>query len=175
MKIRHLILFFLIISGQTAFAQVSLEQARSMYFGMDKDECGALKLSESFGNKAPADVVLLAYYGASTAAAPNCIGNPAKKIAYFRRGKQMLDDAVAKKPGQLEIRFLRFATQTKAPSFLGYNANIQDDKKFILENIKQFGSQPANREIAAKIAGFMVDSGQLTSNESARIKTLANQ
>ncbi|HCT70477.1 MAG TPA: hypothetical protein DF409_04905 [Bacteroidales bacterium] len=86
----------------------------------------------------------------------------------------MLEDAVAKKPGQLEIRFLRFATQTKAPSFLGYNANIQDDKKFILENIKQFGNQPANREIASKIAGFMVDSGQLTSNESARIKILAN-
>ncbi|HPJ62753.1 hypothetical protein [Lentimicrobium sp.] len=174
MKIKGFFLLLLIFSGQTALAQVSLDMARKMYFGMDKDECGALKLSEKFGNTPPADPVLLAYYGASTAAAPNCIGNPAKKISYFRKGKQMLEEAVTKKPGQLEIRFLRFATQTKAPSFLGYNANIQEDKKFILENINRFGSQPSNRETAAKIAGFMVDSGQLTKDEALRIKTVAN-
>lgn len=155
---------------QMATAQVNLSQARSSYLGMKVNKCNALELSKKFDNSQPSDALLKAYWGASAAAAPECLSNPLEKIKYFRKGKGLLDESVKQQPNHMEIRFLRFATQTKAPSFLGYNDNIQEDKNLILKNIATFAKTPSNEEMAGHIASFMMDSEDLSPAEKTNLK-----
>lgn len=165
MKIQFLFVLILFSTLPFVNAQVTLSQARIDYLSMAKDECKALELSKKFDKLPPSDVLLKAYYGASLAAAPACLGNPMDKLKYFRKGKQFLDEAVKLQPAQVEIRFLRFATQTKAPSFLGYSGNIDEDKKYILENIKTYNKTIGNAEMTRQMASFLLNSGELSSNE----------
>ena len=167
-----IILLMFIASIQISTAQVSLTQARSMYLGMKDDKCNSLELSKKFENSQPKDALLKAYWGASTAAAPECLSNPMEKIKYFRKGKTLLDESVKAQPDQMEIRFLRFATQTKAPSFLGYNGNIKEDKRIILENIADYAKISSNKIMAGHIASFMMDSGELSKAEKTSLKQL---
>ena len=44
----------------------------------------------------------------------------------------MLEKAIASEKNDIELRFLRFTAQTNMPFFLGYSANIESDKEFIL-------------------------------------------
>lgn len=166
-------LFVLLFSTiQIVEAQVTLSQARSNYLGMDKDECKALELSKKFEKSPPSDALLKAYFGASLAAAPACIGSPMEKLKYFRRGKQLLDESVKQQSTNVEIRFLRFATQTKAPSFLGYTSNIDEDKIFILKNIGSYAKSADNADMSKQIAKFLIASGELSSSEKAGLTAI---
>ncbi|MFH1118934.1 MAG: hypothetical protein V1775_03870 [Bacteroidota bacterium] len=171
--VRFVILFFLFISTFLSSAQqVSLNLARETYFGMNVDECNAFKLSTYFDKYPPVDAVMKAYYGASTAAAPVCISSPAKKIAYFRKGKQLIAEAVTLQPENFEIRFLRFATQSKTPAFLGYNQHIEDDKRFLLANMENGRNAVSNGRIFAKISHFLANSDRLTKSEQASVRRI---
>lgn len=172
MRKHVIILLMLIASIQITTAQVSLTQARSMYLGMRDNKCNSLELSKKFENSQPKDALLKAYWGASTAVAPECLGNPMEIIKYFRKGKTLLDETVKQQPDQMEIRFLRFATQTKAPSFLGYNSNISEDKNLILKNITVYAKISSNKEMVGHIVSFMIDSGELSATEKTSLKQL---
>lgn len=169
--IRKLFLLLLAISPLFAGAQqVSLNLARETYFGMSADECNGLKLSNDFEKKPPSGAVLMAYYGAATAAAPACISSPAKKISYFRRGKQLIAEAVRLQPDNFEIRFLRFATQSKTPSFLGYDQHIAEDKRYLLANLENGRKTIANNRIFAKMTDFLATSDRLTKAEQVSVQ-----
>lgn len=57
--------------------------------------------------------------------------NPISKLSTFNRGKKSIEAAVGKAPNDVEIRFIRLSVQQNCPSFLGYNDQIENDKKFI--------------------------------------------
>lgn len=59
--------------------------------------------------------------------------NPFAKLSYFKKGKNMLEKAIEADSENVELRFLRYAAQTNAPSFLGYDDHIAGDKKFLLQ------------------------------------------
>ncbi len=73
--------------------------------------------------------------------------NPMKQFSYFKKGKNALDNAAKRDPKNLEIRFLRFMTQERAPGFLGYNKNLQADKTFILSEYKNSNDKDLVRRI----------------------------
>lgn len=170
-----IVLLMLISSIQISTAQVSLTQARSMYMGMMDDKCNSLELSNKFEDSPPKDALLKAYWGASTAAAPECLGNPMEKIKYFRKGKALLDESSKQQPTNMEIRFLRFATQIKAPSFLGYKGNVQEDKNLIIKNIAAYAKTASNKDMADHIASFMIDFGELTPTEKTSLKQFSSK
>ncbi len=155
-------------SAQTAWQN----KVRESYFGLDGTDCNALRLAEYFETNPPRDAVMTAYYGASSAAAPQCILNPASKISYFRRGKQLLAKAVEQQPENFEIRFLRFATQTMTPDFLGYNQHIAEDKAFLLKNLSKGRQLQENKKIFDIMLKFMLDSKYLTPAEKRSISML---
>jgi hypothetical protein len=62
--------------------------------------------------------------------------NPINKFRRFKRGKNLIEEAVKKEPDNLEIRFLRFVIQTNLPAFLNYNEQINEDKRFLLNNLQ---------------------------------------
>lgn len=58
-------------------------------------------------------------------------GNPFYKLYLFRKGHELLEDAIKADPTNIEFRFLRLMIQENAPDFLGYNDNEEKDSEFI--------------------------------------------
>ena len=75
----------------------------------------------------------LAYYGAFQTIMANHLKNPFDKLETFKKGKANIEAAVQKDPSNIEIRFIRYSIQRKAPGFLNYNSKLSTDKKFLLE------------------------------------------
>ncbi|WP_162989979.1 hypothetical protein [Chryseobacterium sp. 6424] len=73
--------------------------------------------------------------------------NPMRQFSYFKKGRTALDNAAKKEPANLEIRFLRFMTQERAPGFLGYNKDLKSDKAFMLAEYKKSTDQELIKRI----------------------------
>jgi hypothetical protein len=89
------------------------------------------------------------YFGVATMMQAKVYFNPFTKLAYFNKGKKILETIIQKEPENVELRFLRYAVQKKVPDLLFYNDKLTEDKavldEYLLahddklaENIKDF-------------------------------------
>jgi hypothetical protein len=65
----------------------------------------------------------------------NFILNPFLKYKIFKNSTQQLDSIICLNAKYTEILFLRYLVQLNSPAFLGYNTNLDNDYKFIINNI----------------------------------------
>lgn len=93
------------------------------------------------------------YKGVATMMMAQYVSNPFTKLAYFEKGKRMLEIAIATDKNNAELRFLRLATQIKAPSFLGYKDHIQSDKSFLLGAVGKLSDVSLKRDIVSYLNG----------------------
>lgn len=75
-----------------------------------------------------------------------------KKLA--REGISLLESAVAKDPGHIEIRTLRLSIQENSPKILKYKSKIEEDRTFIT---RRFEELPEG-ELKAFVAGYLKES-----------------
>jgi phage pi2 protein 07 len=61
---------------------------------------------------------------------------PHQKINHFTFGKKQLEEFIKKNPQHLEAKYLRMLVQQKCPSFLKYNANLLQDRIYVLKHLK---------------------------------------
>lgn len=163
------VLFVQIAIGQS----VSIDKAREMYFGMDESGKKALQLYQALEkSEIGTNFVLIAYKGASKAAAAGAVDGIRSKLAYFSDGKEMLEKAVAAKPLDAEIRFLRLATQLNAPSFLGYTGEIETDKKLVMNTMNLVAASHPNQYLYQQICNFLLLHGKLTVKEKDIVNKL---
>jgi hypothetical protein len=87
------------------------------------------------------------------------------KRSYLKTGAELLEQAIKEKPNTTELLFLRLTIQINLPSFLGYNDNIDADKKFVLAN---YSTAPPH--LKARISNFVKKSDYFTGEEKALIK-----
>lgn len=73
--------------------------------------------------------------------------NPFEKLKTFNRGKANIEESVAQASSNAEIRLLRLSIQLNAPGFLGYNDNVAEDKKYILDNRSDIQSETLQKII----------------------------
>lgn len=92
--------------------------------------------------------------------------NPFNKLLYFKEGKTLLEKCIAKQSFNIEIRYLRFTVQTSAPSFLGYNKSINEDKDFLLRNINALN----DLQLKQMIVSFLNTSKYVTAIEKQKLK-----
>jgi hypothetical protein len=78
-----------------------------------------------------------AYTGALLMKKANFEKIPRTKLEIFKSGHKLLEAEISKNPESTEFRFLRIAIQERAPSFLNYNKNLQEDKKNIISGFKK--------------------------------------
>jgi len=151
----------------------SIEKVREQFFAWDKTKDGALKLYEYLEKADLAkDPVLLAYRGASSAAAAGSVNGVRNKLTYFNRGKSELEKAVGMKHLDAEIRFLRLATQINAPGFLGYTGDIKNDKALIIQLFTSVNSNHPNAYLYLRICRFMLAYAELNSSEKNTVNQL---
>ena len=87
--------------------------------------------------------------------------NPSSKLSAFSKGKNLLENAIKTEPDNLELRFLRIGIQVNTPSFLGYNNQIEADKKIILAKY----ALCTDADLKKRIRDFMIQSGICTEQE----------
>lgn len=95
---------------------------------------------------------VIGYAGATKMIMAKHVFNPITKLNYFNTGKKMLNKAILKDNNNVELVFLRYATQVSAPSILGYNSYIEADKKQILKGLS---SHQIDEQLARTIISFM--------------------
>lgn len=91
----------------------------------------ALKNTDYEGNN-----MLLGYHGAASIGMARHVANPFKKMSYLNDGKELLDRSIEQDNQNVELRFLRLTIQANLPGFLGYNANKESDKGFVMNNLE---------------------------------------
>ena len=177
MKLKSSLLILNIFLVQFAFAQnVTVQKAREMYFSMDEKGEKALTLYTLLNKTDIGDnAILLAYKGASMAASAGVVSGVKAKLEYFSNGKKMLESAVASKPLDAEIRFLRLATQLNAPSFLGYTGDIDSDKNMVINTMNIVKANHPNAYLYQQICKFLLIHGELTAKEKPVVVKLTEK
>lgn len=61
--------------------------------------------------------------------------NPYIKYKKFNSGKALMEKAIGRDPGNIEMRLLRYCIQSSLPSFLNYHSNMASDKLFLQKAI----------------------------------------
>ena len=114
--------------------------------------------------------IIKAYEGANMAILAKTRWSPFSAIRLVKKAVKMLALAVIQSPQNLEIRFIRFAVQKNIPSFLNLSKNIEEDKKFIIENINSFNKNVLSNNMRNYILTFMMEQGGYNKEEKELIK-----
>lgn len=95
---------------------------------------------------------VIGYSGATKMMMAKHFFNPFLKISYFNAGKKQLQEAIARDKNNVELVFLRYATQVSAPAILGYTQDLVADKKIIL---KELYRQNLDEKLVKTIVAFI--------------------
>ena len=83
----------------------------------------------------------MAYLGTMKMKKAEYLKTPKDKLAVFKEGKWLLENAIVKNNKNAEYRFLRLIIQENAPKVLKYNANIKEDVKVISSEYSSLTSE----------------------------------
>ena len=133
------LIFLLALTGSVMVKADDLETIRKNYELAVTDKGICQKMIKELGSKVE-DHVNLAYLGAFQAIWANHLFNPVSKLMSFNKGKENIEKAVQKAPGNVEIRLIRLSIQKKSPAFLGYQRNIDEDQRYIKTNQQSISS-----------------------------------
>lgn len=171
---KTLLIFFMSVIVSSSVAQSTpFAEIRRLYFDELNSEGGAGRLIAAINRmNLSGDPLGKAYLGAAYAVSAGDERTPLGKLRKFNQGKDLIEEAVLMKPLDVEIRFLRMATQIMSPSFLGYNEDIENDKKLILLTFNLIDSNHPNSYFYKHICSFMLRNSKLTDIERAKVKDL---
>jgi hypothetical protein len=158
----------LIFSATIAFAQQNhtslLSEARKELPKAFENEKDCTTLYNKLIQVKNPEPILKGYVGASSIAMARH-ASLFDKRGYLKPGIELLEKAIKEKPNNTELLFIRLTIQLNLPSFLGYNDNIDSDKKFVLANY-----QNTPQVMRERISKFIKDSEHFTPEEKASIK-----
>jgi hypothetical protein len=98
------------------------------------------------------DPLSMAYAGYLHAVKAKQAFFPHGKWKFFQRSRCLLDAAVRLQPASAEIRSLRLIVQDRAPHWLGYHGERENDLQFVLAELEQPASGvPLAATLAARL------------------------
>jgi len=93
--------------------------------------------------------LLYGYRGGATMLMAKHAFNPFSKLSYFKKGKNILENAIKADRNNVELRFLRYTIQTNVPGFLNYNSDKNLDRAFISQSLSKLKDQELHKIISA--------------------------
>ena len=139
--------FLTVLLMNVSFKNSDLNEVRTSYSKAVLDKKLCKKMIEELELSKEKSVIALAYLGAYQTIWANHVFNPLSKLATFKKGKNNIELAISKEPENVEIRYIRFSVQKNAPSFLGYNSHLKEDKDFLVKNKKNINSDFVQKNI----------------------------
>ncbi len=147
-----------------------VELRRRFYASLDDAKSAKLFLSEFENSKNSLKPIEQGYRAAISMVMAKHVFNPYSKLKYFIDGKNELETAIASNPKNVELILIRFAIQSNVPSFLGYNSNINTDKKFLLEHlIHQKKENVSDADLTKIIKQYLTESKYCSATEKETI------
>ena len=150
------------ITFPQANQDVLLQEVRANLQLAFNEEMACAKLYERIRNANDPEPVLLGYIGAVYIARSRFIPLLDKRES-LKIGREKLEASIKQANNNIELIFLRLTIQLNLPSLLGYNNNIESDKKFLMNNYRK-----ATPELKAKILKFVKESDDFTDSEKAK-------
>lgn len=162
-----LILIVLFTTSRLIFAAVpTVSEVRNLYQKAAFESKSCTKIITLLDTYTEKNNALLAGYKAcATMMMANYVSNPYSKLSNFKEGKILLEKCIKADGDNIELRFLRFSVQSKAPSFLGYNASIKGDKTFLINSISNLNDS----DLKQRIFSFLKNSEHLTPAEKLKL------
>jgi hypothetical protein len=157
---------FLIIHIFSYAQNASIDALRNEYCKVNSDSSGCAKLYQKISKTSSTNNIINGYKGSIIASMANYTKSKEDKLKLFKSGKILLEQSISKDSSNIELRFLRFTIQTNCPKVLGYNKQIQTDKKFIINNFSSIKITSLKNNISA----FLLRSNFLTPEEKQKIK-----
>lgn len=156
-------LFFIIL-----FNSEDLRKMRQYFNHMSKSEDVTILMMEvSTNSQTISEPLKMAYYAASEMASAQYKFSPIAKINTFNSGKKKLDKAALADPTNIEIRYIRYAIQCNAPSFLGYNKSIKEDRELIFKNLSTLKTKDV--DLFSHICAYLFTREKLTEAEKKQL------
>lgn len=165
---KQLVVLFLLCCAKTHAAAPDLSQVRSLFEIAATEKKAADQLVNLLsGVNETSSPVLICYKGVAQMMLAKYGINPFNKFKYFKQGKTWIEQAAQKSPDNLEIKYLRFAIQSKLPSFLNYNEHMKADKDFLLRNVKT----TTDKKLQNNIISFLLQSKYCSASEKKGLAT----
>ena len=124
-----------------------LRQARNLYYqGIYGDKTAGEKSDKIFTalhSRFPNDPLITVYYGSLRLLEAQHTWALWKKNALSKEGVRLIDSAVSAAPNDLEVRFVRAATDRSLPSFFGRKQQVQSDLDLIVSHAEEAVRQGA--------------------------------
>jgi len=144
------IILLVVFSLNISNAQ-SIQDIRRLYLESSKNDSKLDSLNHLLEEKKNKTTTLSAYYGASLLLKSKYLKNPFKKLKFFEKGKDIIENAITKEPTNIEIAVIRYSVQKNSPRFLMYNKNLIEDYKFITTNINSIKDKKLKKYISETI------------------------
>jgi hypothetical protein len=126
----------------------NIEKIRRLYLQSSNNYSKLDSLNYSLSNYKKTNNLMSAYYGVNLILKSKYLKNPFKKLEYFEKGREILEDAIIKEPDNIELIFLRYTVQKKTPSILMYKKDIEEDYQFIKSELDSTKDQRLKKYIS---------------------------
>jgi hypothetical protein len=127
-------LLLLLLAGNSYATIPTKSEVRSSFQNAAEKEasCRALiKMLEGYDEKN--NPLLAGYKACATMMMARYVFNPFTKLSYFSKGRSLLEKCIAADKQNIELRFLRYSVQRKAPFFLNYRSSLKQDEGMITQ------------------------------------------
>ncbi len=125
---------FILLSLSSVLISTPVKQIRSDFRSIMDSEKQLWYNIASLGGTT--DNTLLGYRGLFKATYAQYVLMPTGKLSQFKKGKADLELAIKNEPNNIELRHIRLMIQANAPSFLGYNKEIDQDYNLIIKSLE---------------------------------------
>lgn len=160
MQLLVLILSFFIPTNK------SINEIRLMYHASINSSDQSKEIVNYFDIKPGITPLEIAYEGASRMVLAKHVLFPTDKLSTFKKGKNLVEEAIKRDPNSNEIRYLRYGLQLESPNFLGYKKNIQEDRKFLINHYNEI----QDSDFKLRLKNFLITEANLSIEERKIIK-----
>lgn len=129
---RHIISCFFFFIFFIANAQISIDEIRNDFYQIKTENQLDLFIEKT---KKCSNPEAQAYLASSLMWKAEFAFLPTKKLSFFKKGKQLLENLIEQHPTMIEARYIRALLKSQAPKFLGYHHDFQVDLNFVKNNL----------------------------------------
>lgn len=126
--------FLLLILTQLSVFSFAQFNKETIYEALSSEDEGQINREIEKLKKIDHSSEIKAFKGALIAKKASFQKEPKAKIDLFKSGVNLLEEAIEKKPNNVEFRFLRLSVQEHSPKIMRYKGELSKDKEMILKN-----------------------------------------
>tara|TARA_B110000116_G_C16577611_1_gene464770 strand:- start:62 stop:517 length:456 start_codon:yes stop_codon:yes gene_type:complete len=135
-----------------SYQEKEIDNIRSSYLLASSSEANCNKLGEILNKRNnKSSPLIIGYKGCYYLIKCKFIKNPINKVAYFKKGRRLLEYAIKKHPTLVELRFIRYTVQIHMPKYLMYHNSIEKDISFVENNIESIKDQETQDFITSSL------------------------